>query len=140
MISTIHKTFVVMLGLSLAILSANNSFADDKVDFDIAHSMNALITYGHCKANTKIKDGKITVLEAILEVEEDKVDNLSKQNKILVEDYSIKEIEAGEWKAEYMQCTEALVDAKKVPWWKFDLKSVLTGTLIPLIIKFAWII
>ena len=101
--------------------------------------MNALITFQHCKVNSKVKDDKISVLEAILEVEESKVVNLSKQNNILFEDYSIKETEAAEWKVEYMQCTEALVDAKKVPWWKFDLKSVLTGTLIPLIIKFAWL-
>ena len=129
----------MLLGLSLAILSANNSYAEDKVNLSIPHNMNALITFQHCKVNSKVKDDKISVLKAILEVEESKIVNLSQQNSILLEDYFIKDTEAAEWKIEYMQCTEALVDAKKVPWWKFDLKSVLTGTLIPLIIKFAWL-
>ena len=120
----------MLLGLSLVILSANNSYAEEgKVNLSVPHNMNALITFQHCKVNSKVKDDKITVLEAILEVEESKVDNLSKQNSLLFKDYSIKKTEAAEWKVEYMQCTEALVDAKKVPWWKFDLKSVLTGTI-----------
>ena len=117
------------------ILSASNTFAetDKKVNFSIPHSMNALITFQHCKVNSKVKDDKITVLEAILEVEEGKVANLSKQNSLLFEDYSIKETEAAEWKDQYGQCTEALIDAKKVPWWKFDTKSVVTGVISTLL-------
>ena len=133
------KIFVA-LGMLLVILSARgNSYAEGKVNLSIPHNMNALISIQACKVNSKIKDKKISILEAMLEVEEGKVDNLFNQNKLLMDSYTIKMTEAAEWKSEYMQCTEALIDAKDWPWWKFDLKSVLTGTIIPLIIKFAWL-
>ena len=125
-----------MLGFVCTIfISANNVCAEDKkVHLNIPQNMHALITYGHCKANTKIKDDKITVLNSIIKVEEGKVTNLSKQNKLLGEDYTIKETEAAEWKDQYMRCTEALVDARKVEWYEFNLKSVFTGSMVTLLL------
>lgn len=119
----------VLHGLSSVIIFASSAYAEERVNFNIAHSMNALITFQHCKVNSKIKDDKIVVLTSTVTVAEDRADNLSKQNTLLAEDYLIKETEAVEWKAEYMQCTAALIDAKKVPWYSFNLKSVLTGSI-----------
>lgn len=125
-----------LLGLSLGILSASNSYAEGKVNLSIPHNMNALISMQACKVNSKIKSDKIDVLSALIDLEEDKVDNITSQNELLTEDYFIKETEAAEWKTEYLQCTEALIDAKKVPWWKFNLKSVFTGVIGTLLVVF----
>lgn len=100
--------------------------------------MNALITMRACKVNSKIKDKKVLVLEAILNVEKGKTDNLIEQNKLWADDYAIKDKQATEWKAEYKQCTEELIEAKDWPWYKFDLKSVVTGVIIPIAIKVIW--
>lgn len=129
---TIHKIFVVTLGINLALIFANsNAYAEDnaKINFNIPHSMNALITFQHCKVNSKIKDDKIVTLSAIIKSSEAQAANLRKQNNLLAVDFSIKSTEAKEWEAEYLNCTEALVDARNTPWYKFDSKSILTGIL-----------
>ena len=136
----VQKISGVILLIS-AFISTNNAFAeeDKKVHLNVAHSMNALITFQHCKVNSDVKDEKIVVLSDIIANEEAKVKNLFKQTELWSKNYKMIEEQSASWKKEYKQCTEELIDANDWPWYKFDLKSVITGTLIPLIIKLAWL-
>ena len=133
-----------MLGfVCMVSISATNTYAnevDKKVNLNIPHNMNALITYGHCKVNSKVKDEKIVVLSDIIEKEKDKVDNLFNQNKICIDNSNMYKKQAEEWKVEYKKTIEELKKAKDWPWWKFDVKSVVTGVIIPIAIKLIWLL
>ena len=121
-----------MLGLSVVFIFVTiNAYAeeDKKVHLNIAHSMNQLITYDHCMYNSEVKDKKIVVLTEIIAAEETKVKNLFNQNRICGDNFNIKEKQAELWKVEYEKATDELIKAKDWPWWKFDLKSVLTGSI-----------
>lgn len=110
---------------------------DKKVHLNIAHSMNALITFQHCKVNSQVKDEKIVVLSDIIAREEAKVKNLFEQNRICGENYKIKEEQADLWKKESKECTEELIKAKDWPWYKFDLKSMSIGSILTLLALLA---
>lgn len=121
-----------MLGLSVVFIFVTiNAYAeeDKKVHLNIPHSMNQLITYDHCMYNSEVKDKKIVVLTEIIAAEETKVKNLFNQNRICGDNFNIKEKQAELWKVEYEKATDELIKAKDWPWWKFDLKSVLTGSI-----------
>ena len=133
----IQKISGVFLLIS-TILSANNAFAeeveDKKVHLNIAHSMNALITFQHCKVNSKVKDETIVVLSDIIAKEEEKVKNLFDQNRLSIENSDMHKKQAADWKKEYKQCTKELIKAKDWPWWKFDFKSMSVGSVLTLIV------
>lgn len=132
-----------MLGFVLvSIFVTNNAFAegDKKVHLNVPHSMNALITFQHCKVNSKVKDEKIVVLSDIIAKEKEKVKNLFDQNRLSIENSDMHKKQAKEWKIEYKQCTEELIDAKDWPWWKFDFKSVVIGMITPIAIKLLWLL
>lgn len=122
---------LVVLLLSQAILFATtDSYAEDKkVNLNIPHTYNLLIDIGYYKKKLKTSDKEKVVLSAIIAEEEAKVENLFEQNRICGENYIIKEKQADLWKKKYKECTEELIKAKDWPWWKFDLKSVLTGSI-----------
>ena len=129
-----------MLGFVLvSIFVTNSAFAeeDKKVHLNIPHSMNALITFQHCKVNSKVKDEKIVILSDIIAKEEEKVKNLFDQNRLSIENSDMHKKQAKEWKAEHKQCTEELIDAKDWPWWKFDLKSMSVGSILTLLAMIA---
>ena len=129
-----------MLGFVLVSMFVTNSaFAeeDKKVHLNIAHSMNALITFQHCKVNSKVKDEKIVILSDIIAKEKEKVKNLFDQNRLSIENSDMHKKQAKEWKAEYKQCTEELIDAKDWPWYKFDLKSMSVSSILTLLAMIA---
>ena len=129
-----------MLGFVLvSIFVTNSAFAeeDKKVHLNIAHSMNALITFQHCKVNSKVKDEKIVILSDIIAKERGKVKNLFDQNRISIDNSDMYKEQAGNWKKEYKQCTEDLIDSKDWPWYKFDLKSMSIGSILTLLALLA---
>ena len=134
MILTTMKTFIIF-GLSSVIIFTSNAYAGEsnKVDLNIPHSYNALITIQACKVNSKIKDKKVSILEAMLTVEEGKTENLFGQNKLCTENNGIYKTQAKEWKAEHKECTEELIKAKDWPLWKFDFKSMSVGSILTLL-------
>ena len=78
------KTFIIFSLMTVFIFATNNAFAveDKKVNLNIAHSMNQLITYDHCMYNYELKDKKLVVLTDIIAEEEAKVENLFEQLRI----------------------------------------------------------
>lgn len=127
----------MLLIVWVSIFVTNNAFAeevnDKKVHLNIAHSMNALISIQYCKVNSKVKEEKIIVLNDIIAKEEEKVKNLFDQNRLSIDNSDMYKAQAEEWKAEHKQCTEDLIDAKDWPWYKFDLKSMSTGSILTLL-------
>lgn len=127
-----------MLGfVCMILICASNSYAneeDKKVSLNIPQSIHVLMSYGHCKANIKVKDDKIVVLSEIIEEEKGRADNLFNQNKICGDNSNIYKNQAREWKKEYYDCTEELKD---LPWWKFDFKSISVGSIITLLALIA---
>lgn len=129
------KTIILFSLLIVSVFMANSTFAaeDKKVNLNIAHSMNQIITYDHCMYNSELKDKKLVVLTDIISEEEAKVKNLFDQNRICGENYIMKVEQAEDWKKETKELTEELIKAKDWPWWKFDLKSMGLGSILTLI-------
>lgn len=131
-----QKIFVRLL-LSMAIIFAtsNSTLAEDRpVRLNVPHSYNLLIDVGYCKAELKKKNKETVILSDIIDKEKDKVDNLFQQSKICAENYEIKEQQAKEWKAEHAKVSEELIKALDIPWWKFDFKSIFTGSALTVLL------
>ncbi len=113
--------------VALIILFASSSHA---VELDIQESKRLINDFLLCQ-------DRVVILSDIIDTEKKVSINLSSQIEKVAANYTIVETEAAEWKAEYLQCTVELIDAKKTPWWKFNLKSVFTGSILTLIVIIA---
>lgn len=107
---------------------------DNPVRLNVPNSMNLLIDLGYYEKEVKNNKKEIIILNDLIEQHEDKVANLFQQNKICSDANGINKQQAIEYKKEYLACTEELIKARKIPWWKFDLKSVVVGLLFVLLI------
>lgn len=96
--------------------------------------MNLLIDIGYYKEEAKRNKKEIIILNDIVEQQKSKTDNLFQQNKICSDSNEINKQQAKEYKHNYLDCAEDLANAKKVPWWKFNLKSVVAGSMGTLIL------
>lgn len=108
-------------------MTVSLSIAEDKVDLNVDYSKNLIRDFKVCKATIVTYDEKISILTEISRVKTEKVGNLSMQYEKCDTNFSIVEKQASEWEASYTQCVEDTVDCGTLPWYKFDLKSVLTG-------------
>lgn len=131
-----HRIFVTPLLLLAIIFATSNTVLaeDEAVKLNVPHSMNMLIDLGYFKKELKTKNKEVIVLSDIIGQQKGTIDNLFQQNKICSNNYNIKETQAEEWKAAYAEVNEELIKALDIPWYRFDIKSMASGSIITLIL------
>lgn len=111
------------------------SIADSgKVKLNIEKSKELIAEFSAYRDNAIIKDKKITALNNILEAQKQIADNFSVQYDKCDDNFNIKKKEASAWKDKYSTCIGDSIDCGELPWYKFDFKSTVAGTLLTLLL------
>ena len=131
-----HRIFVTPLLLLAIIFATSNTVLaeDETVKLNVPHSINMLIDLGYFKKELKTKNKEVVVLGDIVKQQEEIIDNLFQQNKICSDNYNIKDTQAKEWKAAHAEVSEELTKALDTPWYKFNIKSMTSGSIMTLIL------
>ena len=104
--------------------------SEEKVYLDPIYTTNLIATIQYCTLNRKEDKKKLTLLNNINLKEKEKSSILLKQLDLCFENTDMHKQQSAEYKAEYIKTVEELKKAKQMPWYSFDLKSVITGASI----------